>query len=202
VLRLGLPTVLGAAYYFLIRPQIVQAGTHPGEAERALPGDDIIATPNLQVTRAIDIAAPPEFVWPWIAQMGREHSGYYSLDAVNNQSLPSVAYLRQDLPAPQVGMTMDEGFRILDVESNHLLLYGAFDLPTPWGSTMERTISMLLEPHDGGTRLLVRVRGYTYGMLGPLYNLLYELFDYVQGIIQLENIRQRAETYAELRAPA
>jgi hypothetical protein len=50
--------------------------------------------------------------------------------------------------------------------------------------------------------LLVRVRGYTYGMLGPLYNLLYELYDYVQGTIQLQNIRRRAETYAELRAPA
>jgi hypothetical protein len=51
----------------------------------------------------------------------------------------------------------------------------------------------------GGTRLLVRTRGYTYGPLGPLYNLAYEIVDYLQGVAQLENIRQRAETTASLR---
>ncbi len=199
-LRVLLPVAAGAAYYFFLRPQMLKAGTQLGESQRRLPGDEMIMTPNFQSTRAINIDAPPEAVWPWIAQMGREKTGFYGLDALTNQSIPSVAYLRQDLPAPQVGMDMDGGYRILEVDPEHLFLYGGFDLPTPMGSPMECTVLLRLErQRDGGTRLIRRQRGYTYGMLGPLYNALYEVIDYFDSMIQLENIRQRAETMAYLQ---
>ncbi len=192
---------LGAAYYFFLRPQMLKAGTRLGESQRRLPGDDLIVEPNFQVTRAVDIDAPPEAVWPWIAQMGRERSGFYGLDRLTNQGIPSIAYLRQDLPAPQPGLLMDEGYRILDMEPNRFLLYGGFDLQTPVGSPAERTTLLQLERRqDGGTRILMRTRGYTYGTLGPLYNLIYEVIDYFNSLAQLENIRQRAETMAHLHA--
>jgi hypothetical protein len=194
---------VGAAYYFFLRPQLLKAGTRLGESQRRLSGDDLIAEPNFQMTRAVDIDAPPEAVWPWIAQMGRERSGFYGLDNLSNQGIPSIAYLRPDLPVPQPGMALDEGYRVFDVEPNRSLLYGSFDLPTPIGSPAERTTLMLLERRrDGGTRLLVRTRGYTYGALGPLYNLIYEIVDFFDTTAQLENIRQRAETMAHLRAPS
>ena len=80
-----------------------------------------------------------------------------------------------------------------------MLLYGSFDQSTPLGNVIERTVLVLLEPQpDGTTRLIVRTRGYTYGMFGPLYNLIYEVIDYFQGMMQLDNIRQRAETAASL----
>jgi hypothetical protein len=198
-LRIGLP-LFGAAYYFYLRPQMLKAGTRSGEALRELPGDELIPAPNFQVTRAIDINAPPEMVWPWVAQLGRDGSGFYGLDSLTNQGVPSVAYLRQDLPVPQAGSALDAGYRLLSVEPDHFLIYGAFDLPTLLGETMERTTLILLEPAAShGTRLLVRTRGYTYSALGPLYNLFYEVFDYFQSMAQLDNIRQRAETMARLQ---
>src|SRR5258708_25985247 len=109
---------------------MLRAGTVPGEVEGKLRGDDLIESPYFQVTHAIDIDAPPEIVWRWIAQIGRDGSGYYGLDGLTNQGVPSVAYLRQDLPAPQSGEAMDSGYRILSVEPEHLLLYGSFELPT------------------------------------------------------------------------
>jgi len=178
---------------------MLKAGTLPGEAERQLPGDDLIASPNFQVTHAIDIDAPPEIVWPWIAQIGRDGSGFYGLDGLTNQGVPSVAYLRQDLPTPQSGEAMDSGYHILSVEPEHLLLYGSFDLPTIAGETMERTTLLLLERRDDHTRLLLRTLGYTYGALGPLLNLCYEVFDFFLSSGQLPAIRQRAETLARLR---
>jgi len=196
--RVALP-LLGTVYYLYIRPQMLRAGTLPGEAERQLPGDDLIASPNFQVTHAIDIDATPEIVWPWIAQIGRDGSGYYGLDGLTNQGVPSVAYLRQDLPAPQSGETMDRGYRILSVEPGHLLLYGNFELPTLGGETMERTTLLLLEGRDNHTRLVLRTRGYTYGALGPFLNLCYEVFDFFLSSDQLQGIRQRAETLARLR---
>ncbi len=200
LLRSGLPVILGAGYYFFLRPQMLKAGTRLGESLRRLPGDDVVAAPNFQATRAVNIDAPPEAVWPWIAQLGRERSGFYGMDELNNQGIPSVAYLRQDLAAPAPGMAMDDGYRILDVQPNRLLLFGGFDLSTPMGNVIERTTLFLLERRqDGSTRLLVRTRGYTYGILGPVYNLFYEVFDFLNGMTQLQNIRQRAETMAHLR---
>ena len=38
---------------------------------------------RLRMTRAISIEAPPEAVWPWLAQMGRG-AGWYSYDRVDN----------------------------------------------------------------------------------------------------------------------
>ncbi len=203
VIRINPLMVFGLGYYFFLRPQMLKAGTLLGESQRRLHGDDIIVSPNLQSTRAIDIDAPPEAVWPWIAQMGRDRSGYYGLDNFTNNGIPSVAYLRQDMPTPSVGMALDGGYRILDVEANRMLLYGAFDNPTIFGEPMELTTLLLLErKRDGGTRLLIRTRGYMYGLLGKLYNLAYEIVDYFHATAQLKSIKQRAETMQHLRAPA
>lgn len=202
LLRVGLPAILATGYYFFFRPQMLKSGTLLGEPERRLPGDDVIITPNFQSTRAINIDAPPEAVWPWITQIGRDRSGFYGADAFTNGGLPSIAYLRQDLPAPEVGMELDGGYRILDLEENKLFVYGGFDLPTWTGEPTERTTLLLLERNsNGSTRLIVRTRGYAYGMFSVAYNLTYELIDYLHATAQLENIRQRAEMMAHLRAP-
>ncbi len=95
---------------------------------------------------------------------------------------------------------MDAGNRLLAVQPDHLLLFGGLDVPTPFAEPMERTTLFLMERRrDGGTRLLMRTRGYTYGALGLLYNLFYEIYDYLQGMAQLNNIKERAETMAHLR---
>lgn len=201
--NVGVGAALGVAYYLFLRPQMLTAGTLPGEATGGLPGDEAIASPNLQSTRAINVDAPPEAVWPWIAQMGREHTGFYGLDNLTNQGIPSAAFLRHDLAAPATDMPMNGGFQIMKVEINRLLLYGSFDLPTLTGEPMEMTTLLLLTPRAGsGSRLLIRTRGYTYGPLGTLYNLAYEVFDYFNATAQLQNIRGRAETMARLVIPA
>jgi hypothetical protein len=193
---------LGLFYFFFLRPQMLKAGTLLGESQRRLPGDELIIAPGYQATRAMNIDAPPGAVWPWIAQIGRDGTGYYGLDGLTNKGIPSAAYIRADIPAPAVDMPLDGGCRILRVEPERLLLFGGFDLHTPIGDPMEQTTLFLLERRrDGSTRLLVRVRGYTYGMFGMFFNRVYEVFDYLNGMAQLQNIRQRAETMAHLTRP-
>lgn len=58
-------------------------GVAPGEGERAFPGDDLIPDPDSSETRGIDIEAPPDKVWPWLAQMGFGRGGWYSYDAID-----------------------------------------------------------------------------------------------------------------------
>ena len=50
----------------------------------SLPGDDLIANPDLTATRAITVHTSAEQVWPWIAQLGQGRGGFYSYDALEN----------------------------------------------------------------------------------------------------------------------
>ena len=54
------------------------------EKRRPLPVDAIVPEPIFASTHAITIDAPPERVWPWIAQMGGGRAGWYSWDVVDN----------------------------------------------------------------------------------------------------------------------
>jgi hypothetical protein len=201
----GLPVVLGAAslaaYYFFARPQLLKWGTQLGESQRRLPGDEIIPKPNVQSTYAINIDAPPEAVWPWLAQMGRERTGYYGLDLLTNAGLSSVTFVRQDLPAPAIGMEMDGGFHIMALEPQRQFLFGGFNLQQEFGIIRDITILYLLERRrDGSTRLLTRHRAFSYGLLGALYNLVYEGLYFAAAIQQFQFLKQHAESMAHLNS--
>ncbi len=49
-----------------------------------MPGDELIAKPDLTGTRAITVRAPAPRVWPWIAQLGQGRGGFYSYDFLEN----------------------------------------------------------------------------------------------------------------------
>jgi len=192
----------GLVYFLFVRPQILKWGTRLGESQRRLPGDDLIPAPNSQATRAIDIDAPAEAVWPWLAQMGRDRTGWYGLDLLFNNGIPSATYLRRDLSEPTTDMPLDLGLRVLAVEKNRLLLIGGFELPNPLGTSTDATTLFYLErKSDGGTRLLVRRRAFAYGIVGKLYNLVHEPLDFVMVYQQLKSIKARAETMAHLQIP-
>ena len=69
---------MGAAYLLQLRQQYKSWGLVDGGDERGVPGDGLVAEPELIETRAIDIDAPPEQVWPWLAQLGYGRGGWYS----------------------------------------------------------------------------------------------------------------------------
>lgn len=58
------------------------AGAMPTETNAALPGDTVSPDATTVTTRAIEIAAPPEQVWPWLVQMGYGRGGWYAIDAL------------------------------------------------------------------------------------------------------------------------
>jgi len=182
-------------YYFFLRPQLRKWGTRLGEAQRRLPGDEIIPSPTFETTHAVNIDAPPETVWPWIAQMGRELTGYYALDLLMNQGIPSVDFLRQDLAAPAVDQPMDGGFRILDLTPGRMLLFGGFNLKLPLGAAHDVTYLYLLERRrDGRTRLLVRRRGYCYSALGTVCALALETVHFAFIFPQLRRLKAYSES--------
>lgn len=59
-------------------------GATDDEIRARLPGDELVAEPAGQVTRAATIDAPPEAVWPWIVQLGADRAGFYSYERLEN----------------------------------------------------------------------------------------------------------------------
>ncbi|MFD9733298.1 hypothetical protein [Umezawaea sp. NPDC059074] len=47
------------------------------EVSAALPGDDIVPDAVVVMNRGFTLPATPDRVWPWIAQLGRNRSGWY-----------------------------------------------------------------------------------------------------------------------------
>jgi hypothetical protein len=73
-----------AAYARVVRPWHQRWGATDEELDVALPGDDMVAEPASQTTRAVTIDASPHDVWPWIVQLGADRGGFYSYDWLEN----------------------------------------------------------------------------------------------------------------------
>jgi hypothetical protein len=59
-------------------------GVTPADAARPHPGDHHIPEPVWQWTHAVKVQAPPERVWPWVAQLGQGKAGFYSYQVLEN----------------------------------------------------------------------------------------------------------------------
>ncbi|MDR1118303.1 MAG: hypothetical protein LBL01_03265 [Bifidobacteriaceae bacterium] len=143
-------------------------GATAAEQRRALPGDASVSAPNLQATRAVGIAAPPDAVWPWVAQIGQDKAGFYSYDWLERAAgLPvdnadSVVPEWQD---PHVGdpvnLAEDMALRVAVAEPGRaLVLVRPSAEAGPAGfPPFEFSWAFTLEPEGPtGTRLVVRER--------------------------------------------
>jgi hypothetical protein len=67
-----------------------QWGTTEAERFMALPGDAVIRDPANELMHAVTIDAPPEAVFPWLAQLGQDRAGFYSYDWLERLFLADV----------------------------------------------------------------------------------------------------------------
>ncbi len=124
-------------------------GVSDAETSRAYPCDEFVPAPTLRAWRGVQVAAPPEAVWPWVAQV---RLAPYSYDWIDNRGRRSPRELR-GLPEPRVGerFTAVGGRalgRIVSVEPGKQLT----------GTIMGAYMSYVLVPQDqGATRLLLKV---------------------------------------------
>lgn len=59
-------------------------GLSEEDASRTYPGDELVEQPRWQWTHAVEIDAPAEKVWPWVAQIGADRGGFYSYQWLEN----------------------------------------------------------------------------------------------------------------------
>jgi hypothetical protein len=204
-------TVIGgaaAAYILLARPWQLRWGATDQESDEPLPGDDLIASPDLTATRAIAIRAPADEVWPWIAQLGQGRGGFYSYDFLENlvgcdiHSADRIVPEWQDVAVgDEVRLAPKAGLAVAFLERGRsLVLRGGI----PMGDTASPYdfiwAFVLRDEPDGSTRLLVRER---YAYMRPWARFLVEPAEAVSFMMtqrMLRGIRDRAERIASKAA--
>lgn len=75
---------LAVAYARWFEPWQRRWGATDEEVALTLPGDEHVAEPAEQLTRAVTVHAPRDRVWPWLVQIGAGRGGFYSYDRLEN----------------------------------------------------------------------------------------------------------------------
>lgn len=185
-----------ALYLYVIRPWHLRWQTTPEEASGPMPGDDLIASPTIELTRAVTIEAPPAHVWPWLVQMGYRRAGWYSYDFFDNDGVHVNRILPefQELKAGDVMRTdAESGFRVEAIDPGRSIV--AMIHSQESGMPGDIAISMLLRPLDPGgqrSRMTLRLRARLWGA-GRLWGLVFDFGDFLFMRKMLLGIRERAE---------
>src|SRR4051794_23343757 len=198
----AIAAALAGLYIRVLRKSILNWGATDKEASARLPGDELLEHADGVSTRAIDIDAPPAAVWPWLAQMGPfPRGGAYTYDWIEKLlglDMRSTARVLPEFQHPQVGDTFSPGsnrMRMDRVESERVLAWRSEDGNWVW--------TFVLEPRDGGTRLISRNRFRLPALVARVAMLPMESGSLLMERKMLRGIKQRAERLSEtLSQPA
>lgn len=165
------------SYSLVARPWFQHWGAADRDRTRPLLGDDAWIGGVVTGTRAVTVNAPPDKVWPWLAQIGQDRAGFYSYTWLENlvfagirntlriepewQGRQAKDIVRSVKPGYLFGLIKDkEGFTGWKVS---FIAPGEAMTLKNWGT-------FALEPYgDGGTRFLIRSRGEPLpGIVGQL----------------------------------
>ena len=154
----GAVVLMGAVFFALYRPWQLKWGATPEEVCKVMPGDEVVAAPTFNATRAVTVDASPEAIWPWLVQIGFGRAGWYTYDLLDNLGRHSAERIIPDLQRVEVGDLIplgpgsDSGMRVKAFEPNRWMLWWDRKLElTTWAWTLNAM-------PDGRTRLLTRVR--------------------------------------------
>ncbi|MGI9598666.1 MAG: hypothetical protein ACR2QK_21055 [Acidimicrobiales bacterium] len=179
-------------------------GARPEEPDPSLPGEDLIPDPSWEFTHAVSIAAPPDDVWPWIAQIGQGRGGFYTFELLENMLGCQITNADRILPQHQAVAVGDEillhattpALAVALVEPGHSLVLRGWPVDLPETESDSLWAFHLLPDGPRGCRLLARGKS-THGtsLTDRLFfsPLLVEPIGFVMSREMLLGIKERAE---------
>ena len=194
-------------------------GATVAERSAEMPGDAYFTERlphSVVMTRAISIAAPPDMVWPWLAQLGRG-AGWYSYDRLDNGGKMSARHIVSWVPPPELGDASPIGYL------RHLLVGREL---TWWasgvgflGATARLAVDMRLTPQPAppprtrrgranprvnpepvdperpGSRLVIRMSADAEGRTARPALWVFRFIDSIMARCQLLSIQERVEAH-------
>ncbi len=202
-------SILVALYHWVIGPWQRRWGATDDEIADTLPGDELVAEPREQCTRAITIRARPEEIWPWVIQLGADRGGFYSYDWLENLfglGIHSADRIVPEWQEREVGDLVfaissgTGGWYVAEVRPDEVLVLQMADVAggrpvrrsDPNGWEFVWTFALAEQP-DGTTRLLVRELAATSSLLMRMTMAPVGLVSFVMTQAMLRGIRSRAE---------
>ncbi len=190
--KLLLVAAAAGLYWRLLRRPVLTWGATAGEAASRLPGDELLEDADGVSTRAVTIEAPPEAVWPWLAQMGPSpRGGAYTYDWVENLmglDMHSADRVLPEFQHPEPGDTIGFGknrMRLELVEPERVLAWRSEDGNWVW--------TFVLAEQNGTTRLISRNRFRLPTLVARIGMLPMEPGSLVMERKMLLGIKRRAE---------
>ena len=197
----GIAALVAAAaglYERRLRRWVLSWGATPQEVAQRLPGDELLEPADIVATRAIEIAAPPSAIWPWLVQMGPGRAGAYTYDWIENLfglNMHSANRIVAEWQHLEVGDVLRSGegkpgMRVEILEPGRVLSNRSEAGDWVW--------TFALVPSDGSTRLISRNRIAMKGAAAGqrLGMLVMEPGSLVMERKMLMGIKQRAERLA------
>jgi hypothetical protein len=185
-------------------------GSIPRERIERLPGDDLVAEPEVQTDHAVTVDAPASAVWPWLVQMGWGRGGWYTARWVDRllfpANRPSAVRVVPELQDIAVGTFIPDGppetecgLTVVGLEPERsLVLRSNSHLPRSWRdhARLDWTWAFVLTPLDDGrrTRFHFRSRWATRPWWLTLGGRLFVVpADFVMSRDMLRGVKARSE---------
>ncbi len=168
-------------------------GSTAAERESVVPGDELIVDPQMNATRCISVADPPEVVFGWLAQMGTGRAGWYSYDLIDNFGRPSATKLCPEWAVERAGDEIPAGplsFEASVVDRPSRFVMSVLDRRL-LGHTIDFTLGYRLDACPTGTRIVTRARARIDGLFGIPASLALRVGDAVMVRRQLIGLARR-----------
>lgn len=149
--------------------------------------------------RAVDIDAPAEQVWPWLAQMMRG-AGIYGWRLLETPECVSAEYLVEGTPSPRAGDRVGDLLELAEVEPGRRLLWRCTGKTSCMGVNIRKmTLDYRLQPSSPTTsRLLAHTTVCCSGVTVPIARHTLEVIEFVLPAHQIARVRALAETTKSL----
>ena len=208
--RMVCAATVSAVYAGVVRPWLRGWGASAAELDGRLPGDDLVHD-RYRTTHAVTIDAPVDEVWPWLVQMGYGRGGWYTYDrlervigagdfAEGGSAERIIPELQSLSMGDTVAFSLSGGATVagLDPPRSIVLrfpmdLFSAAPASERSRAVLDWTWAFVLEPVDGGCRLIVRVRADPRPSVLALALPVLEPVHFVMERKMLRTIKRRAE---------
>jgi hypothetical protein len=195
-LGLLLVVCLLAVIFALLPGWIHTYGATEKEVQAKYPGDDILKSPVVKWTHAMNVAASPATVWPWIAQIGDSKGGFYSFTFIENMVSGGDMYhnapkiipeFQNPKPGEEIIKTVLPWKKI--VTGEYLLAATSDFMGLGW------TWVWLLQPEgQDNSRLIIRMKIQSpMEMSSPVMTWILDAGGFVMEKGMLRGIKERAE---------
>jgi hypothetical protein len=194
--------LLGVMYWIPIRLWYTRWGVTDAELVGPMPGDGVVPRPNYEAMLAVTIDATPEYIWPWLVQMGKGRGGLYSYDWLDRLfgylDGPSAEVILPQLQHLAVGDVIPVGgpggFPVVALRPHEALVLGGETDQFAW---VWQLVLVPVSRHR--TRLISRSRGRTpRSVKSVLMMMVLEPAAFIMTRKMLLGIQRRAEGLSRL----